>query len=190
MRVELTKTDLERCAAFGRMVVEGYATGKKDKSKALSVPGKPTIHDNPEAQANGRLAELAFVRAAGFPDDYLNWSDKCDRSYDIKLHNLTIDIKSSTNPRAKRLMWPVSKNHFIQDSADILVFVKLQTKDSTATAELAGWIGHHTFLAKAKTSDGTYNILEGTKYMDADELSDIRDLFHITAIAAVAQENP
>jgi len=185
--VTLDKAAVKKCEVFGRNVVAGYAAGRKERSKALFVPGKPTIHDNWQAQADARLAELAFIRTAGFSDDYLNWSDKCDGSHDLKLHNLRIDVKSSTHPRAERLIWPVSKNHFIQDAADILVAVKLKRKDdNSAIAELVGWVGRHTFMQKAEVSKGEARIVKGTKFMMYDNLSNMLDLFHITRIAAAA----
>ncbi len=179
MLATLTTADLAKCDEFAARVVAGYAAGAKEQSRALNVPGKPAIYNDIAAQANGRLAELGFVRALGLSDDCLNWSDTCDGSYDVKLNNLTIDIKSSTHPRAKRLMWPVSKNHFITETADIFVFVKLLRTADGATAEICGWIGRHTFLQKAKISDGQHNIAKDTRYMNVDELNHIADLISL-----------
>lgn len=61
MRVIVDKTAVEKCKIFGRNVVASYAAGRKEQSKALFIPGKPTIHDDWQPLLIARYIPSAHV---------------------------------------------------------------------------------------------------------------------------------
>lgn len=169
MVIILSETIQSACYAFGHKVCLSYAFGKKETSRNMYVEGKPKIDQNRDIQTAGRMAEVAVCQLLDLPINNLNWDDKCDRGYDlITPYGATIDVKCSTHPRARKLIWPVSKNHFLDKAAKILVFCRVHL--STGTVEIVGWVPRDKFIQEAETAVGVKGLVDGTRFMDQDKL--------------------
>lgn len=173
MEITLTQEEMERCAEFGKRVVASYQNGSKENSRGLAIEGKPRIDGNAHVQTIGRMAELAFAKAFGIDPDSLDWGERCDYGYDLKLSDgRTVDIKASDHPYASRLIWPVSKNHFLHKGADLLVFAKVKEN----TVELCGFAPKIFFIQNAVVARGERGIVDGTRYMSANKLFAIKEI--------------
>lgn len=166
---------VERCEKFGQQVVNGYAAGRKKHSKSLAMNG---IASNVPVQSAGRMAEVAMCLYMGLDaDTALNWKSKCDAGYDLRLPNgSTVDVKASTHPAARRLIWPASKVSFLHKAADILVFARVlpaQRNELGQIVHLVGWITKDRFIKQSTKAQNEYKISDGTVYIFESALDDM-----------------
>jgi hypothetical protein len=174
--VSLPKHWERRCNEHGERIVAGYAAGQNARSKACAVPGREPIHDKPEEQARGRMYECAFCLWAGLdPAVFLNWTDYADSGFDLiagRTKQYRYDIKGSWSPTSTALIWPLSKNHFLNElRADLFVFVR-RARERRENDELAfehvGWISVENFREFHSIADAERRprFEPGTKYID------------------------
>jgi len=166
--------------AFARTVCASYQAGRKNHSRGLCVQGKPKIDNNPEIQYVGRVAEVATCIFLGLnPRKTLNWGAACDDGVDLTADGVAIDVKASNHPGATRLIWPVSKKHFMHKAADVLIFAKVPGDRLGRLGQgvsLVGWVAKTRFVAEAVTATGLRGIVDGTVFMDQKHLDDMTTL--------------
>jgi hypothetical protein len=176
----------ERCDQYGANVVAWYASGGSPRSKTLVVAGRPPIYDNPKVQALGRKAEVAACLILGINPEIISWSTGADPGVDIYAGPFHIDVKASDHPKAKLLIWPVSKNHFIDESScNVLLFLR---EVSTGCFEAVGWVTMEVFIDQHVTASNhdPFNLTEGTFYMEEGNLWPVESLRASIRIASFA----
>ena len=171
---------VKRCALFAKEVCASYAAGSKEHSRKLMLSGKPEIFNNPHVQMVGRIGEVASCLALRMnPVVELNWSDLCDDGKDFMLRRWSVDVKSTDHPRARRLIWPTTKQHFMDKAADILIFAKVSMlDDGCADVDICGFIKKKDFLAICTHAKGERGIIDGTPYVDKSSLRPIEDIIN------------
>lgn len=171
---------VDKCTAFASHVCASYAAGRKEASRNLAVPGKPEIDQNEQAQYIGRIAEYAAcLYLGGDPNLLLDWGTKCDKGVDFAIAGLTFDVKASGHPAASRLIWPMTKNHFLHAAASVFIFAKVpvEGKDTLGqVVELVGWTSRQNFIENAETSKDLKGMVNGTKFMHRANLLPMPDL--------------
>ncbi len=108
--------------------------------------------------------------AAGIdPDKGLNWTSRCDDGFDLQLEDRrTVDVKASSHPAARKLIWPVSKKHFLTKAADVLVLarvLKSRKEPLGQVVELVGWVSRKEFIGKHRLARSEPGMVDGTLYM-------------------------
>ena len=175
----------DRCLNYGAAVAESYGRGANEASRCVGVPG----HDialNPEEQAEGRRHEVGFCFAFGLdPEVHCNWEMKPDRgSVDITYGPIRVDIKGSSNPRARLMIWPSSKTHFFESTQfNVLVFVR--SHQARRHQEIIGWLTKDEFRERKiiAESGNLYDLTTGTWYTkDYWAPEALRDRFNKTSI--------
>lgn len=161
---------VDKCEAFAGRVVDSYMAGRKKASQELAVQGKPRIDNDAQVQAVGRIAEYAMCLAAGIdPDKGLNWTSRCDSGFDLQLADRrTVDVKASSHPAARKLIWPVSKKYFLTKAADVLVLarvLKSRKEPLGQVVELVGWVSRKEFIGKHRLARSEPGMVDGTLYM-------------------------
>lgn len=173
---------VDKCYAFGEKVVDSYQRGKKEASRNLALKGKPPIDADVEVQAAGRMAECAAcIYLELDPIKELDWSSKCDGGYDFKMHNgIKVDVKASTHPHARKLIWPVTKVDFLEKAADVLLFAKVRLDKAQmlgVPVELVGWVFKDEFIQHHQIAESwERGMIAGTPYMLDKDLNDVERL--------------
>jgi len=177
MIYDLSYPDVQMARRMAIDICEGYARGAKEESRVLAIQGKPRIDNDVQTQAAGRMAEIAACRYLGIdPIFALNWSSRCDTGADFVLSDTRrVDVKSSLHPRAQYLIWPVTKKHFMQDMADVMIFARVLDA-SIGRVELVGWTNKDYFLAHHETANGLSGMIDGTPFVRAANLWDMGKL--------------
>ena len=165
--IRLLADDLvARCKAWGTRSSDDYVALKKENSRQYARPG---IAENPDAQIMGRMGECAFCLWLEIdPLTALDWTPQCDSGFDVLWKGKRIDVKTNGG-FPPLLMWPVTKNHFLQTSpADIFVLVG---GGDRPLMTIEGWIGRGHFIRLCHVAPTPKQRLDpGTKYMPAKEL--------------------
>lgn len=183
MYVIVNRELVSKSADFAKRVCASYIQGRKENSRRLVLNGKPEIYDNPHVQMIGRIGEIAGCVAFGLdPDNALNWSDECDSGHDFMLRKWSVDIKASDHPRARRLIWPASKEHFMAQAADILILALVKLEDGVADVDVAGYETKNDFIKKCRHAKGERGIVDGTPYMDKSDLKPVEDIIAYLAV--------
>lgn len=163
VKIETPRSLVDRAIEWGRASVMGYRSGEKEASRQFARPG---IAESLDAQAMGRLGEIAFCLWAGVdPNEVLDWGKRPDRGYDMLLGKARIDVKTSGTDC---LIWPVTKNNFL-DSAPIDIFV-LAGAEERPLIYLLGWVSKRFFVRRHLSADEAHRFDTGTKYLPADHL--------------------
>jgi hypothetical protein len=183
IEIYLTSEDISKCECFAQNTVISYMAGQKKASQKLAIPGKPRIDNDVQIQMVGRMAEYAMCLFVGIePDHELNWKDLCDSGYDLTLPNkLTVDVKASSHPAAKKLIWPVSKKHFLYKAADVLVLARVplsRKNDAGQPVELLGWVSRLDFIKRHRVARNEQGMVNGTPYMLEIDLKPMNELLY------------
>lgn len=172
---------VEKCMYFADLVCMSYKAGQKEVSRNLAVNGKPRIDQNRQIQAIGRMAEYAACLYLKIdPDRSLNWSAKCDDGSDFLFNGKSFDVKASNHPAASRLIWPVTKNHFLKSAADVFIFARVPTSRASKigqVVELVGCVTKDRFIKEAITAKSIRGIVDGTLFMDKNTLDDMTTIW-------------
>lgn len=178
MFVDVDQNAVSKAAAFAELVCAAYERGEKENSRVLLLLGKPEIYSNRHVQKVGRVGEIAACLAFRLdPDIALNWSNRCDNGADFRLLKWTVDVKSSDHPNAKRLIWPASKEHFMRQAADILIFARVKLfQDNSAEVELAGYETKRRFIDRCHYALNERGLVDGTPYLFMHELRPVIDI--------------
>lgn len=175
-------TWISKTRDFATRVCNAYQMGKKEHSKSLALDGKPEIHNDTRVQFVGRIGEIAACLAFKLdPNIALNWSDTCDNGSDFVYLGQTYDVKSTDHPKAKRLIWPKSKTHFMIKAADVFIMAKVRLDTFEADVDLVGYTTKHKFFKACKYASGEPGIVDGTPYMLDNELSPLEDIINVEA---------
>ncbi len=169
---------VNKCELFGHIICAGYNNGRK--STNLEIKSKPLIHSDPQMQYVGRVAEYAAALYFGLdPNAALDWKPNSDSGYDFKdQYGRTFDVKATRNIYAKRLIWPVSKIHKLQNAAQVFIFAKVyehKRNDLGQVVDLVGWITKEEFIARAKKAVGRPGIIDGSLYVDENDLNEFKE---------------
>lgn len=171
--IKLTDDDLAKCKLFAENLFERH----KSTSQAGLVD-KDKIHKD-QGRINfdyiSKASEAAVAQYLNIPVNYeINKKLGGDGGYDLAMtlpHNnkdkITINVKSSTNPNAERLIWPINKP--MDHMADVLIFATTGEINSEQWGqfELRGWITGFQFKKLCSKTLVGEPLLEGTPYMDA-----------------------
>lgn len=178
IRIILTVGQVDRAYKFAGAVCRSYAGRKKESSRRLAFN---KIDKNIAEQAAGRMAEMALCGLIELEErEALDWNTGAtDRGHDLTAGGYTIDVKASTNPRATRLIWPVTKRHFFDKAAaDIFVFAKV----TEPAVDLIGCVARGRFFREKRISTGKDGLIRGTWYMPEIELSDLHKLQDVISV--------
>lgn len=171
---------VSKCEDFANRVCASYAAGMKEASRSLSVPGKARIDQDKKVQYVGRVAEYAACLYLGIdPLRSLNWSSQCDHGYDFNYMGKSFDVKASSHPAATRLIWPVSKKHFLHKAAQVFIFARVPSLGRTElgqVVELVGCVTKQRFVSEAITANGIKGLVDGTLFMSENSLDDVATL--------------
>lgn len=166
---------VDRCQAFAEQVNRHWA---QEQYKNVVTDLAVKINNNIKTQYTGRIAEwAACMFFGGDPKRDLNWIMRPDRGVDFKIGKVTFDIKASDHPHASRLIWPVSKMHLLDRCAHVLLFAKVPPRETIGqVVHLIGGITREGFIANAKRAQGNMGLVDGTMYMDQDQLLTMEEL--------------
>lgn len=174
--INLNDDQIDICRRFAEDCVQSYVDGKKEQSRLMAIPEKQEIYTNVKVQMVGRMAEYAFCETQELCAlNALNWSDMCDDGADVTLLNgQTVDVKASDHPNAKRLIWPVSKIHFLNKCADYLVFARVDVLKQSVT--FFGFAERDYFITCARYAKNERGIVDDTPYMLIKDLRPMEKL--------------
>jgi len=175
MRIVLDTKLKRRCWEFALAVVKSYKEDKKPRSKALagSYLGHTRADLNPLVQYAGRLGECGICQHLGISVEVLDWNtERCDSGKDLQHNGWRIDCKSSPNPRATSLVWPLDKRFLLEDAPiDLLVFIPIDHRDpEDAQPDFRGWISKQVFMDRHNVAGRFSKLHLGTWFMDQSEL--------------------
>jgi len=144
-------------------VVKDYANGNNPNSLDVTVLD---ADKDPELQAHGKMAEVAFAIYAGYdPLQQVSWTRHCDGGFDLLWHNMLWDIKHTK--RGFNLIWPLGKNKiFDSKHFDNLALVRGEKPNF----EISGWITKQIFAKRHKVAGKNHFLEEGTRHIDMREL--------------------
>lgn len=164
---------------YGEQVVRDYQAGNYSRSRDVGVP-EYRIDGNVNAQTVGRICEVAGCLALGLDPDVLNWSRRPDRGYDFQYRGRFIDVKGTDHPKARRLIWPVSKRHLYADAPfHLLMLVKMLPFGDPfyGLAWAEGWITKNRFFdIKTEAIREEHRMSDGTWFVDKSRLEDMTEL--------------
>lgn len=173
---------VDKCYKFADSVCKSYAAGRKEVSRNMQVPSKPRIDQDVEIQYTGRIAEYAACLYLGQdPERSLNWGVQCDNGYDFIFYGVSIDVKATNNPRATRLIWPISKNHLLKSASDVFIFARvLKEKRGRLgqAVELVGFVTKHRFISECQKAASIPGIVDGTLFIDEKDLDELSTILH------------
>lgn len=182
---------VDKCEKKARDMVGGrWGVGNRHHTKKYSKESLISM------QAAGFIAECAmciFLKLDPF--EKLNWKiTQADPGYDIKLDTgTTIDVKSSTHPGARRLIWPVRNVHKLPHAADILVLAIVpggRRQPLGQTVTFKGYIERDRFIGMHWKAQGVRGIVDGSPYMDEKQLYNMDGLLqHAKDIKTTAERN-
>ena len=128
-----------------------------------------------DEQMRSVAAEIAVAQFLDMPGFEFARQYQEHGHHDVRTKTgLKVDVKSSSHAKARRLIWPLSKNddwplrHF-----DLLVFCKTH---ELPIVELVGWVYKQEFKVRRLISTGADGITAGTWYMEAAQLRDMDTL--------------
>lgn len=172
---------VDRCQAFADQINKHYAPGQ---NKFIPADLEVKIINNVKTQYTGRIAEwAACMFFGGDPKKQLNWIMKTDHGVDFKIGTVTFDIKASDHPHASRLIWPVSKMHLLDRCANVLLFAKVPPREPIGqVVHLIGGITRKGFIKNAKRAQGNRGLVDGTMYMDQDQLLTMEELQYLITV--------
>lgn len=175
MYIDLTQKVVELCRQFG------YENAKQFGDRYKEGYGNQAVRIADEGKTNfiGRCGEYAACLALGLnPETTLSWKNGVgDGGTDFMLKKWSVDIKTSDHPRARRLMWPVSKNGEIIKMADIIMLAVIRFfEDKSGEVELKGYTTRKDFKSGHKCANNEPGIVDGTLYMDSRDLKPVEDI--------------
>lgn len=156
---------------FAKRIAATYADGKKTASAKLTMANL-TPDKLERAFLVSRISEIAVCHFLGIHIIHsLDWSNECDRGWDLQFHDLFIDVKASETPNP-RLIWPASKAHFIDEvNCDVFALCGVAMPRIT----LHGFCSLNRFRNNCVTSDGTDGLVKGTLWMRAEHITPPED---------------
>jgi len=167
LRIRLPDAWIERSRAFAERLIQSYANGESEASRAVSCFD---AERNAEMQANAKMSECAFALFAGLdPETAVHWGARPDKGYDLIWHGKRWDVKA-THAGGTRLIWPITKNGiFATKPIDALVLVKHKPPNFL----VRGWIGKAEFYVRKEIAGEGHKLFPGTWFVDQTVLDHV-----------------
>ena len=146
---------------------------RNHKGKNLYSKGAQTKSRRAHTDYIGRIGEIAVSLYFDLsPRATLHWDALPDAGYDLVVFGKTIDVKSTDNRWATRLMWPVTKKEKMATIADYLVqaYVGGQGEKGGRYVYLVGFTTGQNFVDTHVTAMGIDRVVDGTPYMHERDL--------------------
>lgn len=189
---------VDNCKLWSEKV---YAYRSRDKVKDTYSKGARSKRQGVQDLYNGKVSECAVcIYLSGCTKRDIDWSIGApDVGYDLAILNQRIEVKTTDNIYAKRLMWPVTrKDSLISAPIDVFVWSRvLSSKLETLgqTVDLIGCVTKERFINHHWSAKGLRGIIDDTQFMHEKQLDDIASLRHHVGIyhktsQHVRKENP
>lgn len=175
IRMQLPEDLAVLCRETGEQMVKDFAdpqTRGDALSASLSTHG---AENNPFLLADARAAEAVFCLWIGSDPVPVIKRRHADNGWDLKIYSVRIDVKHTQHPRGQ-LIWPIGKNHLLDEEKDFDIFVLVV--GASKTFELCGWITKTDFLKKYQiaNSQSGPRLTPGTRYVPQEQLKEMEDL--------------
>lgn len=156
---------------------------KSDKhhSRRLWTKGSISPEKRIEMRARGYIAECAVcLHLGGDPVTDLHWNPKkWDGGLDYRASGLSIDVKATDHPNAKRLMWPVKNIDKLQTAANLFIFARVLPSGRQQLGQivdLVGWVTKERFINEHTKALCMPGIVDGTPYLNENHLDAMESL--------------
>jgi len=159
-----------------RAIEFGKAAAKtEDEGGTRSAEYRVSGEDPAWLHTYSKVGECGLALMMGLdPKVAVNWdASRTDKGWDItQLAGRQVDVKSSDNPYATALLWPLTRRR----NRDIDDFVFARVLKSLEAADMVAWISEVHFWMKCHVAGPNHSkFREGTHYLDQTEMNPFED---------------